>query len=220
MKMHALAAYFLIAAGCKAFYADDGIQPDILNHELKSALLNPSDTDFSEKPPLLFDSGKNISNCSEYIDERTSSAPDEAFFNRIASKEYVICDAADFLSDATFFHSPRADAAFYTGRLISDLNLGSFLSSLGPQIQGMDDPVINNLQHFTVRSERYSVILDADDWRLTFELVARADFSGDGLEDWLVFFTDEAKIAEYRGYGLLVLDNALKPGLLDASRQR
>lgn len=220
MKHHALAACFLIIAGCNVFSADVAIQPDILDPELKAALVSPSVTAYSEKPALLFDSGKSISNCSGYIDERAVSVMNEAYFNRIASREYLVCDAVHLLSDATFFHSPRAEASFYTDRLIFDLDLGSFLSSLGPQIQGMDYPVIDNLNHFSVRSEQYSVILDADDWNLTFELVARADFSGDGLEDWLIFFTDEAKAGEYRGYGLLVLDSALEPGLIAASQQR
>jgi hypothetical protein len=51
-------------------------------------------------------------------------------------------------------------------------------------------------------------------------VVARADITKDGREDWLVRFSDVAGEGTYRTYSTLVVTDAERPGRLQVSEQR
>jgi hypothetical protein len=82
------------------------------------------------------------------------------------------------------------------------------------------EAVIGALPFPTPVARGFSLVSDREDWFYAFTVVVRADFTGDGREDWLVYVDDRSREGSYRAHGVLVLADALAPGPIRATLQR
>lgn len=194
--------------------------PEIFDRELAGAFHDYDRVISHPRTPLAFESGRTVSNCAGYLAERARGETGAAVSNRIVKSEYCICDALDLLRRAQPAQAVRRPPSFYTREIVERLDLRSFLSSLRPKMEDEEHPVMRTLETLSPRTDRFTAISDTEDWYYSFEVVARADFTNDGSEDWLVLFTDQAKEGSYRDYGVLVVEDAARPGLLQVGLQR
>jgi hypothetical protein len=161
-----------------------------------------------------------VRDCREYLAVPAEDELDGTVYNRSMSGEYGFCDALELLRDARPVSPARHPPSFYTSALIERLELTSFRSSLRPQLDQEPGSVLSAIPALEPKAKGFSVISDTDDWYYYFEVVARADFTKDGREDWLVLFSDMATEGTYRAHSTLVVTDAGRPGRLRVSLQR
>lgn len=205
-------ATLLLLSACSAIGADTHGQANArFAHELQhyeQVMAQP-------RPALEFVDGSQAGNCREYLPLRQHKAISEGVRNHSLSANYRVCPTIQALRQATL--SPRFDHPDATaGEMLHDrLDLQSFHSSLGPvasrypTLAQLPDKQSLNVGH-------NAVTLLSEDWYMKLEVVARADIDHDGLEDWLVWLTDEARNGNYRGYESLVIYGVSGDGLLKA----
>lgn len=102
------------------------------------------------------------------------------------------------------------------GRLIVDhLEITTFRSSLGPRrTPGMRHFADLGIEPTQVTEQR--VEFDSDEWSYTVTVIERADKNGDGLEDLVVKFIDEARQGTYKAESTLLLTRYSESGDLIA----
>jgi len=102
------------------------------------------------------------------------------------------------------------------GRLIVDhLEITTFRSSLGPRrTPGMRHFADLGMKPTRVTEQR--VEFDSDEWSYAITVTERADKNGDGLEDLVVKFTDEARHGTYKAESTLLLTRYCESGDLIA----
>jgi hypothetical protein len=193
---------------------------EVFNPELSTAFQSYTEVMSQSRTSLVFESGRAVRNCTDFLEERSRSEISDVEMNRLIAAEYLVCDALHLLNRARPVSGAQRPPAFYTQAILERLDLRSFRSSLRPQIEDETQPVVRALATLAPTQRRFLVISETEDWYYSFEVVARGDFTGDGTEDWLVLFNDEAKEGTYRGYSALVIANALQPGLLQVGLQR
>lgn len=205
-------ATLLLLSACSAIGADtDGQDNARFAHELQhyeQVMAQP-------RPALEFVDGSQASNCREYLQQRQHKAVPEGVRNRSLSANYRVCPTIQALRHAS--PSPRFDHPDATaGEILRDrLDLRSFRSSLGPVASRY--PTLTQLpDKRSLHVDYNTVTLLSEDWYMKLEVVARADIDHDGLEDWLVWLTDEARNGNYRGYESLVIYGVSGDGLLKA----
>jgi len=102
--------------------------------------------------------------------------------------------------------------------IYTDLDLTTFRSSFGRRVPRTDKD--NTLAGFysneAIISDR-TIKIDSDHWCYKLEVSARADFDGDGVEDLLVSFVDDAKEGTYFVIKPLVLSRTEVDGPIAAS---
>jgi hypothetical protein len=196
-----------------------GAPPEIFSPDLASAFRSYERTMSEPRTPLRFESGRMVRDCREYLAVPAEDELDGTMYNRSMSAEYVVCDALELLRGARPVPPARRPPSFYTSALIERLELTSFVSSLRPQLD-QDPSVLSAVSGLEPKAKGYSVISDTDDWYYEFEVAARADFTGDGREDWLVRFSDMSREGTYRAFSTLVVTDAGRPGRLRVSLQR
>jgi hypothetical protein len=171
------------------------------------------------RTPLTFESGRTVSTCADYLAERRQSQISEAMLDRMIAREYLVCSSLELLGQAQPIAVPKRRPVAYAEAIAERLDLRSFLSSLGPRLDG-EEPVLRALDGHVLRADAFSVRSESDSWYYSFEVVARADLTHDGKEDWLVRLIDCAKEGSYRDYSMLVVTEVDSPGLMRVALQR
>lgn len=189
---------------------------EIFSPHLASAFRGYERTMAEARTPLRFESGRTVRDCRGYL---AVPAEDEVV-STLVSGEYALCDALELLRGARPVPSARRPPSFYTSALIERLDLTSFRSSLRPRLEPEPGSVLGAFPALEPKAKGFSVVSDTPDWYYDFEVVARADFTRDGREDWLVFFTDVSREGTYRSHATLVVTDAARPGRLRVSLQR
>ena len=153
-----------------------------------------------QRNEIVFENGAKAKNCDSYIKASMASRIGEGVNNQIIKGDYLVCDVLLLLGHATYI-SPKSKPEF--GKILAQqVDLRSFPSS---HVQMLDDK-----KHTLVKlSDKLNigattVNIDSNDWFYGFELVATTDVNKNGKADWIIWFVDEAKTGNYRGYQTLV----------------
>jgi len=189
---------------------------EIFDPDLASAFRSYERTLSQPGTPLRFESGRTVRDCREYLAMPAEDEVGGTVYDRMIAGEYVVCDALELLRTAQPLPAARRPPSFYTSALIERLDLTSFRSSLDEE----PGSVLSAIPALKPKAQGFSVISDTDEWYYDFEVLARADFTGDGREDWLVGFSDIAREGTYRDHSTLVVTDAGRPGRLRVSLQR
>ena len=205
--------------GCTGGPGSDA-SPEIFSPDLASAFRSYERTMSQPGNPLLFESGRSVRDCRGYLEVPDEDEVGGTVYNRSIAGEYVVCDELELLRGAQPVAPARRPPSFYTSALIERLDLTSFRSSLRPELDQEPGSVLSAVPTLELKAKGFSVTSDTDDWYYLFEVVARADFTGDGREDWLVRFSDVAREGTYRDHSVLVVTDAGRPGRLQVSLQR
>jgi hypothetical protein len=192
---------------------------EIFSPDLASAFRGYERTMSQPRTPLRFESGRMVRDCRGYLAVPAEDELDGTRYNRSIAGEYGFCDALKLLRDARPVPPARRPPSFYTSALIERLDLTSFRSSLRPQLD-QEGSVLSAIPALKPKAKGFSVISDTADWYYEFEVVARADFTRDGREDWLVLFSDVSREGTYLDHGTLVVTDAGRAGMLQVGLQK
>lgn len=210
--MKRLLPLLLVLAACAAVPGKPG-ERDIFNAGLRQAWANETQTMAAARPPLRFANGRTVRDCHGYLAEQRSGPVDEAVNNRGIAQAYLVCDALVALGQASA-RTPAADQPPSYGReLLRRLDLRSFPSSLRPRLG--DNFTLAAIGDAVPQVDTHAVTLETADWRYRFEVIADI-VAADGRREWLVWFSDEAKAGNYRGYATLRLPITATHGALVA----
>lgn len=212
--MKALALAALLAAGCAHGHksqgrASDG--PELVSEPLRAALARPAEAMTAARTRLTLQSGVVVSTCDAYLRARRAGAEvSESTDARLASSEYLVCDALDAVRCAD--HGAGGGHAAFGDELAARLDLREIPSSLGPRL----DERVHTLAALgePLRKSATEVGVLSADWTFALRLAAVADVDGDGKSDWVVWMTDEARTSTYRNYATLVILAPDNPGPL------
>ena len=188
----------------------------IFNKTLSEAYDNIDKEMEQNRTPLTFESGDTVDNCGDYITMRQQDRIKEEEYNYTVAGEYMICETLALLQSSSTESKEKYTPVSYGEELLNRLDLRSFRSSLGPQIDE-NQYLLKDLENLLFEPDKYSIRHDVDDWFLMFDVVASADIDHDGYKDWIVWYTDEAKQGSYKSYGVLVIYSPSEDGLLEAS---
>lgn len=202
----------LLVAACAAVPGKPG-EHEIFNAGLRQAWANEAQTMSAVRPPLRFANGRTVRDCHGYLAERGSGTIDEAVNNRAIAQAYLVCDALTQLDQAKALAPAAALPPSYGRELLQRLDLRSFPSSLRPRLG--EKFTLAAIGGAVPQIETHAVTLETEDWRYRFEVIADI-VAADGRREWLVWFSDEAKAGNYRGYATLRLPVAAARGLITA----
>ena len=202
----------ILVAACAAVPGKPG-EREIFNAGLRQAWANEAQTMSAVRPPLRFANGRTGRDCHGYLAEQARAPVDEAVNNRGLAQAYLVCDALALLDQAKALGPAAAQATSYGRELLQRLDLRSFPSSLRPRLG--DNFTLAAIGGAVPQVETHAVTLETADWRYRFEVIADI-VAADGRREWLVWFSDEAKAGNYRGYATLRLPVAATSGPLVA----
>jgi len=206
--------------GCTGGPGSDA-SPEIFDPDLASAFQNSERTLSEPRTELRFESGRMVRDCRGYLEARgAGDEVDGTRYYRSMQGEYVVCDMLELLREAQPVSPARRPPSFYTSALTERLDLNSFGSSLREGSNPAPASVLSAIPGLALKAEGFSVTSDTDGWYYQFEVVARADFTKDGREDWLVYLNDMSREGSYLTHNLLVVTDAGRPGRLRVSLQR
>ncbi|WP_374327211.1 hypothetical protein [Azonexus sp.] len=210
--MKRLLPLLLFVAACAAVPGKPA-ERDIFNAGLRQAWANEAQTMAAVRPPLRFANGHTVRDCHGYLTEQARAAVDEAVNNRGLAQAYLVCDALALLDQAKALPPAATQASSYGHELLQRLDLRSFPSSLRPRLG--ETFTLAAIGGAVPQVETHAVTLETEDWRYRFEVIADI-VAADGGREWLVWFSDEAKAGNYRGYATLRLPVAAAHGPLVA----
>lgn len=177
----------------------------VFSATLRQALAERAQTLTAARTALQLGDGTTANSCDSYLKARKAGTQiAETVDAQLVASEYLICEALDLLpADAG-----SADGAPDTlgDRLAKQLDLRTFPSSLGPQLDA-DRYTLAALSN-TTKTDAVAATLEDESSTIRFEVVAEADLNGDAKQDWIVWMTDESRDGNYRGYATLVVDAA------------
>jgi len=202
----------LLVAACATVPGKPG-EREIFNAGLRQAWANEAQTMSAVRPPLRFANGRTVRDCHGYLAEHASGTVDEAVNNRGIAQAYLVCDALAQLDQAKALAPAAALPPSYGRELLQRLDLRSFPSSLRPRLG--DNFTLAAIGDAVPQVETHAVTLETEDWRYRFEVIADI-VAADGRREWLVWFSDEAKAGNYRGYATLRLPVSTSRGLIAA----
>lgn len=193
-------------------------QTKIFDAELAKAYKNYDRSITEKKTPMLFESGKKVSNCAEYTTEKKTSSVKSDFANMLYASEYLVCDALEILkeADASKKAAGKTSPMNYGREIYNRLNIGNLPSSL---VEGVSEkPVFlkNKLTASRPKITKYRIESETPQWFFAVETVAEVDFDHNGKKDLILQVIDEARQGNYRSYTTWLVLNAEKTGVLKA----
>lgn len=191
----------------------------IYNAQLREAYDSYASTMSVKRNPIYFESGESADNCLDYLRIYKKSTLKEDVNNRIISQEYIICESLNLIKGAARTIEINYQPKSYGNELATRMDLRSFRSSLFRKTDEINFTP-NSLGGVFLEIDEYSITFNSDVWFFKFEIVANYDFNNDGKDDWLVWFIDEAKNGNYRGYKVFWLSNPSENELLKANTLR
>jgi hypothetical protein len=185
----------------------------VFSATLRQALAQREQVLTAKRTALPLSDAATADSCATYLQARKAGRQiAETVDAQLVASEYLVCEAVDLLpaSEASAGETPDKLGA----RLAKQLDLRTFPSSLGPQLDGER----HNLAALsdTVKTDDVAATLEDESSTIRFEVVAEADLNRDGKPDWIVWMADEARDGNYRGYATLVIEDATASGPLKA----
>ena len=161
------------------------------------------------KPAFDVEGRGRLNSCQSILHDRD---PREALE---AARELMADYAPCFLLDALRHATPSRQSHFDHGRLGPDLRdhlvLTSFASSLGPRHLHVEYK-FGDLKPSNVSALSQRLTVETTDWFYDIRIVAATDVDGDGNEDLLALFFDEAKDASYKTVAPLIFTRSAVNG--------
>ena len=145
-----------------------------------------------------------MNSCNAYSKEVEKSKISEGVNNQLAKSEYLLCDVLGLLGNKSF--STVKSRVNMSNVIANNLDLRSFPSSLGPRLDDLSH-TIKSIAENNLTVKDNNIIYDTEDWHYKIELIATADINSNKKEDWIVWVTDESKLANYRSYQTLILND-------------
>ena len=133
-----------------------------------------------------------VTNCRDYLHWRALPAQPATDHDGAATSNYLMCAIVALAPGAR-----RGARSYFDEHAIGDaiyrsLDLTTFVSSLSAEADaGRSRLAAMKFKHVDVSA--VDVKAETPDWNYDFHTLAMADFDGDGLDDLLVAFTDDAK---------------------------
>lgn len=174
----------------------------VYNSNVASSLINSDKELSATRTELSFVSGSKVNNCVEYIKNIANSKINEGVNNQLIKSEYLICDVLSLLENKRY-SIVKANNEL-VGLLATKLDLRSFPSSFGPRLDEKKYTLKSLAGNKLIINEGH-VIYDTEEWQYRIELIAVSDINNNKKDDWMLWFSDESKSGNYRGYQTLVL---------------
>ena len=119
--------------------------------------------------------------------------------------DYIPCIAGQLLDKA----KPSQQSAYnnnFQSVILDNLDLTSFNSSLRPRLSNTNNS-FKSLGFKDNSMDNMMVLIETKDWKYQWTLLARGDFTSDGVEDLLVRYLDQAKTSNYFSVQVFVLQS-------------
>ncbi len=192
----------------------------IYDEKLAEAYKNYETSIAQKRPKLSFESGGEVSNCTEYWRESEKSEIKEEVVNMVYHSEYMICDALKILKKSASSDKVSSESKSkvnYGQEIYSRLDLKSFPSSLGPRL---DDKSTfeSQKENMLPKIKPLAVISDTKDWNFAVSVIAETDVNNNQKTDLIVSIVDEAKVGNYRSYSTYIIYDIENRGLLKAQK--
>ena len=191
----------------------------IFDADLAKALKNYNKSLAEKKTRLLFESGKTVETCGEYLKEKKNSTIKSDTPNMLYDSEYVVCDELTALKNAKTFAKKAAFSTDNFGKEIYNrLNIADVPTSL---VEGDTEKAVffkDKLPKSGLKITKYKVESDAPNWFFAVDIVAVTDCDGDGKPDWILQVADEAKDGNYRQYSAWLVRGTSDKGILRAEK--
>lgn len=152
--------------------------------------------------PVEFNDGAQVGNCNEYILLKAEAALVETESNFLASQNYVMCDTLSVIKKSEDFQKVSLLPIEIGEALAKKIDLRSFRSSLFRRVNE-NAYTLDAISKGSLEISDYGVVLESDNWFFELKVVARIDANSDGVEDWLIWVSDRAKMGSYntlKGY--------------------
>ncbi|MDH2432115.1 hypothetical protein QCD60_06040 [Pokkaliibacter sp. MBI-7] len=149
-----------------------------------------------------------MSNCEQYLQAKRTSTLAEDVNNIRQSANYLTCDTLALLQHAKV--SLPVAGQDYGKALAEQLDLRSFPSSLA-QLPDDDRYTLSRLDSAALQLSNTAVRYGTAELNFSLQLMALADVDGDGIDDWVVWMSDEAKEGNYADYEVLLIHDP-QPG--------
>lgn len=145
------------------------------------------------KLTLEDDDGKHVVvRCRDYLDRTSSGAQPATDHDGAVTPNYLMCAVAALAPSARPSATVRFDDAKIGETIYRYLDLTSFVSSLSAEAETGKTSLVQ-MEFEQVDVTPTGVEVETPDWNYSFQALAAGDFDGDGFEDLLVAFTDDAK---------------------------
>ena len=190
----------------------------IFDKSLAAAYRNYDRSITEKRTALEFESGKQVTTCSEYTNEKKTSRVKEDVANKLYASEYLVCDALEILKTAGATKNGKAkqSATNYGREIYNRLDISNLPSSLVENSDGKAIFLKNRLTKPRPKITKYAVSSDSPKWFFSVETVAETDVDGNGKKDWILQVIDEGKEGNYRSYSTWLVLDAEKTGILKA----
>lgn len=212
-----IAAFLFGAFSAPVCQAQQKVTTRIFDTDLAKAAKNYKKSLAEKKTPLLFESGKKVENCNDYLSEKKNSTIEESVSNMIYASEYVICDELAALKNAKMTKNNAASSTENFGKEIYNrLNIANVPSSL---IEGNNEKSVllkDKLPESGLEISQYKVESDTPEWSFAVKIVAVTDCDNDGKPDWILQVSDEAKQGNYRLYSTWLVRGVWEKSVLNA----
>ncbi len=172
-----------------------------------------------DRSDLQFANGEVARNCLEYNKLLKDQAIGESVNNQLVKSEYLSCDALVVLQPETDTLCPAAkiDRQSIGEALSTRLDLRSFPSSLFMKSNTEKRTLDALYPAHSLTSHDAATQLETGSWLFHMQTVAIADANGNGIPDWVIWVTDEAKQGNYRSYFTLIIYDPTAAGRLAAT---
>ena len=206
MKIYLIFISSIVLISCNA-EQDLSSEKNIHNHYVYNSSVSNSLHNFNKafnklRTELEFESGVKVNNCKSYEKQIITSQLKDGINNQIVKSEYLICDALILLGNKAYdYHNTDTIMA---NLLAEKLDLRSFPSSLRPQLDNKNK-TFKNLAGTNLLVKDNRIVYETTDWHYKTEIIAVADFNHNNKNDWLLWFSDESKTGNYRGYQTLIV---------------
>ncbi len=147
---------------------------------------------------------KSIKTCNELIKySKEGFTLSEGINNMRIGSEYQVCYQIEKLRNAVTVKESYLPKPYST-LLIESLDLQTIRSSLKQKL-GDTSQTIKDTPFLKAKVKGDGVIIDTEDWFYQFNVLAKGDFNGDGKEDLMIEFVDQAKNGNYFSHETLIV---------------
>ncbi len=202
MKIYALAVILFITLFSCSSEQDLLNKTRVFNSDVAASLKEFNKEFNSNRTELYFASGIKVSNCGAYEKAMMTSKVSEGVNNQLIKSEYLLCDSLILLGNRPYSVIPY-DMKL-SDVLANKLDLRSFPSSLRPRLDDTNYTLEKIAGNKLVIKDN-KVVYETEDWFYGVELIAISDVNSNQKDDWILWFIDESKVGNYRGYQTLVL---------------
>ena len=174
----------------------------ILNPGLLAEFMDYNESLKSERPDLLFENGKTVTNCLSYFKMALNNEVDQSNYNQSIKSEYLNCEALKILEGQLIGAAKDKNDL---GKALSEkLDVSSFPSSIIKTVSN-DIYTLAALYPDATIFRQHETIYETEDWIFRLEVVAVVKLNDNKKQDWIVWLSDESKSGDSRFYSTLVV---------------